>query len=225
MPGEPRGPERTAPRRARATPRTSPEGMSIRGARGTRKRVWLLVSAAVLVAAGLLAMGRLAVEAILATSAVVPRAVAAEPSHAAPAPRVHAVPRASRAAPALAPPASEAEPVGSEEPDYTIDPPGSPPSGIALFPPPGTDPPKRGIIVPDDAVLPEGYVRHYQATDDGKPLAPILMFHPDYEWVDEQGAVVDLPESRVVPPELAPPGLPIEMLELPDIEVDRPGVR
>jgi hypothetical protein len=32
-------------------------------------------------------------------------------------------------------------------------------TGIAAFEPPGTDPPKSGIIVPDDFPLPEGYVR------------------------------------------------------------------
>lgn len=87
--------------------------------------------------------------------------------------------------------------------------------GIAAFPPPGTDPPKAGLIVPDDFVLPEGYVRHYQATDDGERLPAILMFHPDYEFVDAAGAPITLPENRVVPPELAPPGLPLETLDVP----------
>jgi hypothetical protein len=87
--------------------------------------------------------------------------------------------------------------------------------GIAVFPPPGTDPPKRGIVVPDDWVLPEGYVRHYQTTDEGESLPPILMLHPDYEFVDENGDPVAAPEDRVVPPELAPPGLPVRMLDIP----------
>ena len=69
--------------------------------------------------------------------------------------------------------------------------------------------------MPDDFELPEGYVRHYQATDDGESLPAILMFHPDYEWLDENGDAIALPEDRIVPPELAPPGMPIEMLELP----------
>jgi len=72
---------------------------------------------------------------------------------------------------------------------------------------------KRGIVVPEDFALPEGYVRHYQMMDDGQRLPPILMFHPDYQLVDERGAPVPLPEDRVVPPDLAPPGLPIRMLE------------
>jgi hypothetical protein len=88
--------------------------------------------------------------------------------------------------------------------------------GIAAFPPPGTKPVKRGIVVPDDFVLPEGYVRHYQTTDEGQQLEPILMFHPDYVLVDASGNPVPLPENRVVPPELAPPGLTIRMLDLPD---------
>ena len=87
--------------------------------------------------------------------------------------------------------------------------------GIAAFPPPGTDPPKTGIIVPDDFALPEGYVRHYQSTDDGEPLPPILMFHPDYDFTDADGRTVAIPADRVVPAEMAPPGLPIEMLHVP----------
>jgi hypothetical protein len=85
--------------------------------------------------------------------------------------------------------------------------------GIAAFPPPGTKPVKRGIVVPEDFELPEGYVRHHQTTDDGQQLPPILMFHPDYQFLDEHGAPVPLPEDRVVPPDMAPPGLPIQMLD------------
>jgi hypothetical protein len=87
--------------------------------------------------------------------------------------------------------------------------------GIAAFGVPGTDPPKSGIIVPDDFELPEGYVRHHQVTDEGEQLPAILMFHPDYEFVDEHGAAVAVPADRIVPPEMAPPGLAIRMLEVP----------
>ena len=90
------------------------------------------------------------------------------------------------------------------------------PSGVALFPPPGTKPIKRGIIVPEDFELPPGYVRHYQATDDGQRVAAILMFHPDYKPVDEHGEPIALPADRVVPSDMAPPGLPIHMLEVPE---------
>src|SRR5262249_4716073 len=88
-------------------------------------------------------------------------------------------------------------------------------AGIAAFGVPGTKPIKSGIVVPDDFALPPGYVRHHQVTDDGEQLAPILMFHPDFEFVDERGQVVPLPADRVVPAEMAPPGLPIRMLEVP----------
>jgi hypothetical protein len=100
------------------------------------------------------------------------------------------------------------EPAGDSE--------GEEPSGIALFPPPGTDPIKPGIVVPEDFELPPGYVRHYQTTDDGKQLPAILMFHPDYQPVDADGVAIALPEDRVVPPEMAPPGLAPEMLDVPD---------
>lgn len=87
--------------------------------------------------------------------------------------------------------------------------------GIAAFPPPGTDPPKAGVIVPDGVELPEGYVRHYQTTDDGEPLPPILMFHPDYTFTDDLGNPIAIPEDRVVPPDLVPEGFPVQMLEVP----------
>lgn len=87
--------------------------------------------------------------------------------------------------------------------------------GIAAFDPPGTSPPRSGVIVPDGVELPEGYVRHYQTTDEGEMLPPILLFHPDYAFFDEAGNRVDVPEDRVVPPELVPPDIPIEILEPP----------
>ena len=87
--------------------------------------------------------------------------------------------------------------------------------GIAAFPPPGTDPPKSGVIVPDGFELPEGYVRYYQSTDDGEALPPILMFHPDYAFTDEQGNPIAVPENRIVPPELVPPGLDATLLHVP----------
>jgi hypothetical protein len=88
--------------------------------------------------------------------------------------------------------------------------------GIAAFPPPGTDPPKSGIIVPDGFELPEGYLRYYQVTDDGEALPPILVLHPDYQFIDAQGDPIASPPNRVVPPELAPPGLPVQMLQIPE---------
>jgi hypothetical protein len=86
--------------------------------------------------------------------------------------------------------------------------------GIAVFPPPGTDPPKRGVVVPEGVELPEGYVRHHQSTDEGQALEPILMFHPDYEFTDESGQPVAIPPDRVVPPELVPAGIPVRLLDI-----------
>jgi len=87
--------------------------------------------------------------------------------------------------------------------------------GIAAFGLPGTDPPKPGVIVPDGFELPEGFVRHYQTTDDGQQLPPILMVHPDYDLVDAAGKPIAMPDG-IVPPELVPPGMPVEILKVPD---------
>jgi hypothetical protein len=129
----------------------------------------------------------------------------------APAPPAAPPPAAGRAATPQAP--ADGGPPTHEEPAFSIGPPGS---GIALFPKPGTDPLKIGIVVPEDFPLPEGFVRHHQTTDDGRDLPAILMFHPDYEWVGPDNEPIRIPADRVVPPELAPPGLPIRMLEVPE---------
>jgi len=93
-------------------------------------------------------------------------------------------------------------------------------AGISAFPPPGTKPLKRGVVVPDDFELPPGYVRHYQTTDDGRQVPAVLMFHPDFELVDASGNVVPLPADRLVPPDLAPAGLAIQLLDAPEPEID-----
>lgn len=85
--------------------------------------------------------------------------------------------------------------------------------GIAAFNPPGTDPIHSGIVVPDDYELPPGYARRYQTTDDGKDVPPILMFSPGYEFLDADGNPIPLPDDMIVPPEMAPPGMPIRVLE------------
>ena len=87
--------------------------------------------------------------------------------------------------------------------------------GLAAFSPPGTRPPLIGLAVPEDFPLPEGYVRHYQATDDGQRIEPILMFSPDHEFVDAMNRPIAIPKDRLVPPELAPPGLPIRRVVIP----------
>lgn len=90
------------------------------------------------------------------------------------------------------------------------------PVGVHAFPPLGTRPNLTGIIVPEDFELPPGYIRHFQSTDDGQMLVPILMFDPDNPPLDEFGQPMEIPPDRVVPPEMAPAGLPIEILELPE---------
>lgn len=106
----------------------------------------------------------------------------------------------------------EAAPPQEEEQTYTLLKPGEH-AGLGVFPPPGTKPIKRGIVVPDDFELPPGYVRHYQTTDDGRRLPPILMFHPDYAGADANGNPLPVPEDRIVPPDMAPPGMPVEILD------------
>ena len=88
-------------------------------------------------------------------------------------------------------------------------------TGLGAFNPPGTKPPLIGLAVPEDFPLPPGYVRHYQATDDGQRIEPILMFAPDYQATTPDGQPVAMPANRVVPPELAPPGLPIRRIVVP----------
>ncbi len=88
-------------------------------------------------------------------------------------------------------------------------------TGLGAFSPPGTKPPLLGLAVPEDFTLPPGYVRHYQATDDGQRIEPILMFAPDYQAHTADGQPVAMPANRVVPPEFAPPGLPIRRIVVP----------
>lgn len=88
-------------------------------------------------------------------------------------------------------------------------------SGLGAFQPPGTRPPLLGLEVPADFPLPVGYVRHHQATDDGQRIAAILMFSPDLRFVELRGRRVAVPANRVVPPELAPPGMPLRQVRIP----------
>lgn len=87
--------------------------------------------------------------------------------------------------------------------------------GIGAFNPPGTSPPLEGLEVPDDYQLPDGYVRHYQSTDDGQSIRPILMYSPDFEFFDANGNPVPIPEDRVVREEDAPPGFPGRPVVIP----------
>ncbi|MDT8989624.1 hypothetical protein RQP54_01970 [Curvibacter sp. APW13] len=88
-------------------------------------------------------------------------------------------------------------------------------TGLGAFNPPGTRPPKVGLAVPEDYPLPTGYVRHYQSTDDGQRVEPILMFAPDFQLYDAQKRPIDMPKNRVVTAELAPPGFPIRLIAIP----------
>jgi hypothetical protein len=88
-------------------------------------------------------------------------------------------------------------------------------SGLGAFPLPGTRPPLVGLAVPEDFVLPEGYVRHHQATDDGQRIEAILMYAPDRQFFDAAKQPLEIPKNRVVPPEHAPPGLPIRRIVIP----------
>lgn len=94
-------------------------------------------------------------------------------------------------------------------------------TGLALFHP-GTKPIKRGLVVPEDFELPPGYMRHYQTMDDGRQLPAILTFHPDFKPTDAEGRPVEMPVHRIVPPTLAPPGLPLTILEVPEPLEERP---
>lgn len=97
-------------------------------------------------------------------------------------------------------------------------------SGLGAFSPPGTRPPLVGLAVPEDFDLPKGYVRHHQVTDDGQTIEAILMFAPDFQPVDANNQPVAMPKDRVVPPELAPPGLPQRRISIPaPREPARPG--
>jgi hypothetical protein len=87
--------------------------------------------------------------------------------------------------------------------------------GLGAFSPPGTRPPLVGLAVPEDFTLPDGYVRHHQATDDGQRIEPVLMFAPDRQVVDATGQPIAIPKDRVVPPELAPPGMPLRRIRIP----------
>jgi hypothetical protein len=98
-------------------------------------------------------------------------------------------------------------------------------TGLGAFNPPGTSPPLVGLAVPDDYPLPEGYVRHFQATDDGQRIEPILMYSPDYEFFDAAGQRIRIPEDRVVPPNMAPPGLAVRLIDIPPpLPTPRPSI-
>ena len=89
-------------------------------------------------------------------------------------------------------------------------------TGIGAFNPPGTSPPLEGLAVPEDFDLPPGYLRHHQYTDDGQAIEAILMFAPGFELRDAAGRRLPMPANGVVPPEYAPPGLPLRRVRIPN---------
>lgn len=98
-------------------------------------------------------------------------------------------------------------------------------TGLGAFNPPGTRPPKVGLAVPEGFDLPDGYVRHHQATDDGQRIEAILMFAPDRTIYDANHQPIAVPADRVVTPELAPKGLPIRHIVIPaPIDSGRSGL-
>jgi hypothetical protein len=118
--------------------------------------------------------------------------------------------------------ASEAVGDGQEREVYLnqIDRTGVEKTGIHAFNLPGTKPIQGGLIVPEGYVLPPGYVRHHQTTDDGEPVPPILKFHPDHKPVDAAGNPIPLPADGIVTPDLAPPDMPLQALEPPPVRRD-----
>jgi hypothetical protein len=230
-----------ASRSIETKPHVDSDGVRIIRASGVSGPVWLLALAMVLVGIGVFVIVRPALHGTPEPPAAPPLANAdangARDTHLNPVEvkRVQAVPvarvPAPRAAGVDAQPPAAAEPAAAtkDAPAHGGVPPSTggqnaaadvdehdEPSGLAVFPPPGTKPIKRGILVPEDFELPPGYVRHYQATDDGQRVPAILMLHPDFHPLDEHGEPIALPADRVVPREMAPPGMPIQMLEVPE---------
>ena len=50
---------------------------------------------------------------------------------------------------------------------------------------------------------------------DDQRIEAILMFSPDYQFFDAAHRPIAIPPDRVVPPELAPQGLPIRRIVVP----------
>lgn len=216
-----------AQRHSQHTPPSGPDGDGVRVVTKPRRalRRWTWVAVVVLVLAAWLLLGR---------SPEHGSRPADEPASAveyeAAAPTADA---ARSAQPAASPTTQEPEAMPSTDPDdlAAYFEPGDPEptgaevitalreagvrTGLGAFNPPGTSPPLEGLAVPEDFKLPEGYVRHHQVTDGGVPIEPILMFSPEFVLYDPSGKPIALPEDRVVPPELAPPGLPLRRVRIP----------
>ena len=200
----------------RAGPRTVDADGVVRIDR-SRSRLAFAIGAGLVVAGGLAALW-LAVRG--------ERADRPDPELRGDAPPASAPRQPSRSAPTLASEGA-AEEAGPAKPDGQrevfidqIDRTGVAKEGIHAFNLPGTKPIQGGLLVPEGYVLPPGYVRHFQTTDDGEPVPPILKFHPDHRPVDASGNPIPLPADGVVPPELAPPDMPLQALDPPAVRRD-----
>ena len=199
-----------------------PEGVRVTVTPAGRRVQWLLASALALLAIAAVVVVRTLRRGDAAMQAALADARSALPAAQTPAPPAIPAPPAVTAEKAPRMRRAERPAAAKDEQTFTTLAPGEK-AGLGVFPPPGTKPVKKGLIVPDGFELPEGYVRHYQTTDDGRRLPPILMFHPDYEGVDAAGNPVSLPADRIVPPEMAPPGMPLRRLD--DIEHEGEATR
>jgi hypothetical protein len=123
-------------------------------------------------------------------------------------PRPAIVTSAPAAAPSPAPPRA---PAPASAPARVADP--EPPATLDLTAGSHAKAIKIGLIVPDGYTLPPGYARLAQTNDEGEPLPPILVFQQDWHPVDGNGRAIPIGEDRIVPPELAPAGMPLQMLE------------
>lgn len=184
---------------------------------------WLLLAAALLVAAGFLLLREEAqAPAVAAAVAIAPAPDSAAARPAAPLPEAAMAQAAPEPAPL--PPSKD---LADHAHRFSVD---QPPSagqviaelrrqgvreGLAAFNPPGTKPLLIGLAVPPDFALPPGYVRHHQTTDDGQDVEPVLRFHPDHRLFDAAGRPLPLPADLLVPPEWAPPGLPLRRIVPP----------
>ncbi|WP_223305983.1 hypothetical protein [Massilia sp. NR 4-1] len=222
-----------------------PEHRSASGDKAAAGQVWRPSSGYLLVALAL-AIGGIALLFFLWLRSGTDALDGAAPP--APAPSTASIPRAPASAPTPGTPQSGAQKALPRVPEGDADPTpdlasyvarGEKPSmaevierlhargvrtGLGAFSPPGTRPPLIGLAVPEDFELPKGYVRHHQATDDGQRIEAVLMFAPDFQLLNAAGQPVTMPKDRVVPPELAPPGLPIRRIVIPPpVDPARPG--
>jgi len=210
-------------------------GMGTAHGRGTLRPSFGLLLVALCVAGGGLYWLTLPEESSTGAGVPMARSSAPVPSEAAPPPEQVATAASAPAAAAMPSVPSPVSPAREADGDLTPDlrsylNPGEQPTmkdvldrlhaagvhtGIGAFSPPDTRPNLVGLAVPADYVLPDGYVRHFQTTDDGQDIEPVLMYAPDRQVLDAAGQPIAIPADRVVRPEQAPPGLPLRRVVIP----------